>query len=889
MRVVRRVAGSGLLALLLLVMLGIFAFGCADSTETDPEDGDGNTDGDSDGDDSDGDDSDGDEDGDDPDGDEPDGDSDGDAGGDGDSDEPPLSTPRLYRLDAAPTGGWPEVLAMEGDFVLENDLIRVVIQAPENPPRSWLPSPGGIIDADIRRAEGEVSGDALNEISPMPALLRAFCPQSSEIVADGSDGGEAILRMNGTDCGIELIDFVLPMPQLNAQVEMEYRLAPDSRAVMIQTTITNTDQMRTISMGDGLVWSNRARVLTPGLGFGLEGLTGLGAFPYQLAMTDRVAYALASDEGGIKVPLDQAYILPFIGKDERVQPNKSLTYRRWLAVGANAEDVRDFLAERAGETRYPVTVTLDGDLSGLLEAEAWLVVTQDGKALTALPITGDTLTLRLADGDYGVYVEQAGRPQVDEAFQVSGGAFSLSLTIPETGRLSVSIGETGGSDALPCRVSLHPAGSPNAILTLWYTPDGRGTWWVLPGEYQVVVSRGFEYSILRETVTIVSGQTYSIEGNLTRVVDTEGWLVGDMHMHTERSIDAVVPVYTRVVEMAAVGLELSPITDHDLVTDLEPVVEELGLSDWLRTVPGNEISPPWAHTNVYPVTDVAERSMYFGLPISKGYDTQGRFLGRREMPDTWAFAREVYQAGIVQINHPRGGSSTFFDAIRFKPEEGVAAHDPEIFDGSADAVELINGGNITQGFVVLKDWYSMLNEGYPITGVASSDSHTSGNPGECRSWVRVGADAPHDVTLDEWVDAIKGMRVVSGCGPFVTAQIGDTEIGGTHQQASPHTLSIRVQAPGWMPVDWVKVIVNGATLDTITLPDRGDAPLNFTTDVVLPPQTGDFWVVVLAGAPEKRLAPLYPGTGILTITNPIFVDPDSNGYEAPGFPLVREL
>jgi hypothetical protein len=895
MQAVRAKVDGWWMAAILLAMLAL-ASACAGSDTV--TDGDIEPDGDmNDGDDSDGDsdDADGDadsesEDGDIVDGDTTETDSDVIDGDVVDGDTESTSPVRIYRLETVPDQPWPDAVSMPGDYVLENELVRVVIQAPNNPPRSWVPNTASIIDADIVRPAGEPLADALGEITPMPSLLRAFCPTNTEIVNDGAAGDEMVLRFTGHDCGIEIVDMVLLMPNLNLDVVLEYRLKAGERAVNIVTTITNPGSGRSISVGDGIVWSNRAHVLTPGLGWGLAGLTSLGDFPYQIAMNDRVAYALVSDTGMLKVSLDQAYILPFMGVTERVATGKSLSYSRWLAIGATAEDLHEYLATRDEQLapRHEVAVTLTGDVAGALNAKAWLVVRKDGEPLTALPVNADILSFKLPDGDYELVIEQEGRPEAPQSLTVSGADQSINVEIPQTGLLSITIGETDGTDNLPCRVSLHPVGAPGQILKLFYSPDGRGEWLVEPGDYLVVISRGFEYSILSQTETVSAGQTTTIEGALAHVVDTDGWLMADTHMHSERSIDAGVAVEDRVTQFAALGLEFTPGTDHDVITDYEPIIENLGLSDWVRTVPGVEVSPPWAHTNAYPVVDDPERPMYFGLPFNNGYDDAGNFLGYSELPAIWDFARTHYQAGIIQINHPRDGSG-YFNGIDFDPETGVAGVDPERFDGSADAVELINSGDINTSMnQVLIDWFSLLNEGYPIAGVSTSDSHTSGNPGECRSWVFVDADAPRDIEVSDWVSAIKGQRVVTGCGPFVTATIGDTQVGQTATGAGPHTLAIRAQAPGWMPVDWVRVIVNGAVVDQINLDPRDGAPLDFSTDFILPQQTGDYWVVVLAGAPDKTMAPVYPATRVMGITNPIYVDQDDDGYTAPGFPLVRE-
>ena len=97
--------------------------------------------------------------------------------------------------------GGPVAYADVGDFVLENDKIRVAILDTE---RSWGPGVfgGSLVDADIRRKDGrfpEGEGrDRFAEVFPL-ANLMVPAPLDSEVSVyrDGSDGEEAVIRVEG--------------------------------------------------------------------------------------------------------------------------------------------------------------------------------------------------------------------------------------------------------------------------------------------------------------------------------------------------------------------------------------------------------------------------------------------------------------------------------------------------------------------------------------------------------------------------------------------------------------------------------------------------------------------------------------------------------------------
>src|SRR5699024_5572284 len=82
---------------------------------------------------------------------------------------------------------------------------------------------------------------------------------------------------------------------------------------------------------------------------------------------------------------------------------------------------------------------------------------------------------------------------------------------------------------------------------------------------------------------------------------TDGWLAGDFHQHMEPSIDSSVSVDDRLLENASVGVEIVVPTDHEVITDLRPVIEKYSLSEHITTFPGAEVSPVDTHIGMYPM------------------------------------------------------------------------------------------------------------------------------------------------------------------------------------------------------------------------------------------------------------------------------------------------
>ena len=115
-------------------------------------------------------------------------------------DEPNLLSARRATTRWELVGG-PVAYADVGDFVLENDKLRAAIL---DPGRSWGPGVfgGSLVDLDIRRKDGRFppgqGRDRFAEVFPLANLLTP-APTGSQVlvVADGSDGKEATIRVEG--------------------------------------------------------------------------------------------------------------------------------------------------------------------------------------------------------------------------------------------------------------------------------------------------------------------------------------------------------------------------------------------------------------------------------------------------------------------------------------------------------------------------------------------------------------------------------------------------------------------------------------------------------------------------------------------------------------------
>ncbi len=196
--------------------------------------------------------------------------------------------------------GGPQARGRVGDYVLYNDLVRVVIEdlTPTDGGGKAVRSAygahvygGNIIDADLQRGPGDPDRDSFEVVTPLINVESTPHYTSATLVNDGTDGSPAVVRFEGVDDVFDtqnlssLIVFLggglfsLPAQyddhDLPIEIATEYSLAPGENFVRITTTLKNlggTDLG--IPIGDWVNGGGEGEIFFPGLGYG--GTSGSG-------------------------------------------------------------------------------------------------------------------------------------------------------------------------------------------------------------------------------------------------------------------------------------------------------------------------------------------------------------------------------------------------------------------------------------------------------------------------------------------------------------------------------------------------------------------------------------------------------------------------------------
>ncbi|MCB9758829.1 MAG: carboxypeptidase regulatory-like domain-containing protein [Alphaproteobacteria bacterium] len=292
--------------------------------------------------------------------------------------------------DLADGIGGPKAVAQPGDFLLENDQIRVAIVGPRHSMGPGLFG-GGLVDADLQRLGGEwTRGRGNDQFAEMFATVNMNVTHATEegevvIVADGSDGGPAIVRAIARDEPfITLLGglwALIGAPRFN--ISTDYILEPGARYVRMETTVwaistgasaaqpdappdnatmlDGTDELEilTLALEEGLAFGDfylqggSVDVFAPGLGFDEDGAvfeeTAAGRNTFQdpfvldfiAGTADRVSYGLATLDGQLFVPLFTSSQTAGFGAgvrgnlegDRLFEPTEAFTYARIFAIG----------------------------------------------------------------------------------------------------------------------------------------------------------------------------------------------------------------------------------------------------------------------------------------------------------------------------------------------------------------------------------------------------------------------------------------------------------------------------------------------------------------------------------------------------------------------------
>ncbi len=468
-------------------------------------------------------------------------------------------------------------------------------------------------------------------------------------------------------------------------------------------------------------------------------------------------------------------------------------------------------------------------------------------------------------------------------------ATSLNETLSQ-GTLDFRVTNSESKAPLPCRLTIVDAEGALAALQpgttnqtelaarpgVLYTRDGMARVGLLPGKYTVYASRGFEYSVATQSVTVAIGQTQSLALTIRRAVPTHGWVAADTHIHTlTKSKHGDATEDERMLTIAGEGIELAVATDHNVHADYTEAAQRTRMSDRFTSVIGNEVTTKAGHFNAFPIR-----------PDSAIAD-----FSTTNWPALLQGIRATPGVQVITLNHPRDLHSGFvpLGPANFNAVSGAALRDQEF---SFDGLEVITSAAMQSDIMLLfSDWFALLNHGHRITALGSSDSHDVSRfiLGQGRTYVRCADTNPAAINVDEACRSLREGRALVSFGLLADLVVndhfgvGDLALRGQRGV----TAAVTVLGPAWTRADRVELFANGVRIAEHKLPPvRGATKARVVFK--LPRLKHDVHLVAIASGPGvtapfwETPRPYQPSSKIfsprvLGATNPVWVDADGDG------------
>jgi hypothetical protein len=548
----------------------------------------------------------------------------------------------------------------------------------------------------------------------------------------------------------------------------------------------------------------------------------------------------------------------------------------WQALGIRQLDVKQDWEVLINSQRVGQLINDEKDITNLLAIPAGLIVA--GKNTIQIHSTSSSPDDIMA-GDI-VMFEKSVQELLSASIEVSvldkesGSALPARITILDN-RLSMApVSGRGDASHLAIR---------NGCV---YTATGKAQLGVAPGRYALFVTRGFEYGVDSTTVDVHAGEQLSHTFRINREVDTRGWIASDTHVHTlTHSGHGDATDRDRVITLAGEGIELPVITDHNIHIDLSNEALAAGTSKWFTSVIGNEVTTGVGHFNVFPVSARVNPVD----PNAQDWET----LSVRFQP---------YSNGVIVLNHANDIHRGFipFDHSRHVSVAGVRSDN---WKCPANAMEVLNSGSQqTDIMKLLQGWFGMLNGGYMITPVGSSDSHDVCRyiVGQGRTYIKGNDNDPARIDIDDAVRNLRQGKVMVSAGLLTKVVVNkDYGPGDMVPESGDLKVDITVTGPSWTRASKVMLFVNGRQSREESIV-TGSSLIKWTGQWTIAKPLHDVFLVVIATGPgdnmpfwpiEKPYQPQSPDYDPIVIgsSGAVWIDADGNGIRNPASDYARTI
>ncbi len=467
------------------------------------------------------------------------------------------------------------------------------------------------------------------------------------------------------------------------------------------------------------------------------------------------------------------------------------------------------------------------------------------------------------------------------------------------------------------------------------------SFWLAPGSYLAYAIRGPLSQLDSQPLEAFDGQTLTSHVFTAETMALpSGWTNFDLPGPSLATSGAILPV-EKLSSALAEGVQVVGMTEKDRLMDGVGVATNFRNEFQVSTIVDADRTVIGSDPFVIEARSSDLGAYGFATALFTPTPRNERNGGARD-PKTWTLADFLVQAEgqYTVIHRPRGPQGLFtqkqFDPTVKLGQGANAWWSTSSFlaggktQGAFDALELLRGessdangqplslqvaDNATAWFTEFKavraDWFSLLKQQTPTfftkgLGLSSARFSLDTPVGLARTYLKATGFTQAD--MSPVLKALQSGAAVASTGPLLdvtltaaggTVAVGPGGLVSTSTPIASVTLTVNLWAPEWVPVNELRVTINGSTqilditqLKPLATTDAAyDKRLTRGTYTLTLPTDKDAWVLVEAGVPLSTTGAYQAGTpwnllmkGIypIAITNPIFVDTTGGGYMAPG-------
>ncbi|MDR3623378.1 MAG: CehA/McbA family metallohydrolase [Paludisphaera borealis] len=386
-----------------------------------------------------------------------------------------------------------------------------------------------------------------------------------------------------------------------------------------------------------------------------------------------------------------------------------------------------------------------------------------------------------------------------------------------------------------------------------------------PGRARLNFSGGVEF--IPQTVTLDAETTTELTVRMQQWIDmaSRGWYSGDSHVHLHTGGPIDVKVADALVAARAEGVNYvnlcvsnnvgDDIRDAELITGKPHAAS----TDRHLLVFGEEMrSTIYGHMQFFGIKKLVE-------PQYTGFDDTPN---RNDFPANHVMAAEaVRQGGVVTYGHPLFANQPFpFEKDLAQPSGAARELPIDAVLGVVHAVDLMSYNSDESQSVEL--WYRLLNCGLKLSACVGTDAllDRSAEPlGGDRVYVKTAGP----LTMQSWLDGLKGGRSFVTNGPIPTLEVNGKGPGETCELAAAGNVRASVTVESYAPFSTIEVIVNGKVSAHDETPAGDEAGLRVRRlDFELPIERSS-WVALRVRGPNHH--DVFDGAA-WAHTSPVYVD-----------------